>query len=331
MDARDEAVTVSDGGLAAELCFARCGRELTAWCQVTGGGFAHSRRGLAGRELVGCGKCDNVVDMRIVTLTTDFGLRDGFVGVMKGVLLSRAPRVEVVDLSHEVPPGNVQAAAFVLMNAHRYFPRGTVHVVVVDPGVGSERAALVVRTDHGLYLGPDNGVLSWALREENKLEVRRIENAELFLRPVSQTFHGRDVFAPVAAYLVGGGSVERVGPATREWVVLPWPEPRYRGGACEGEIVYVDRFGNALSNLPHLVVQNPHRGWFTVTGRKGVRFPACSCYAEVPEGRPVAVPGSSGFWELAVFGGSAAAQFGLRCGDKVVFRPGRAVRSRPDP
>ncbi len=259
--------------------------------------------------------------MRCITLTTDFGQQDGFVGIMKGVILARAPRARVVDLSHEIDPGDVGAAAFVLMNAHRYFPQGTVHVVVVDPGVGGPRHALAVRTRRAYYVGPDNGVLSWALRREEGIEVRRIENAALVLKPVSRTFHGRDVFAPVAAHLCGGGSFSRVGPITYDWVRLPWPEPSASPAGWSASVVYIDRFGNALTNLPvdfpRAAVAGETRGAFLLKNRRRVQFPLRPFYGAVPPGRPVAVPGSSGFWELAVHGGSAAATYGIQPGDSV--------------
>jgi len=259
--------------------------------------------------------------MRIVTLLTDFGSRDGFVGVMKGILWSRAPHCQVVDLTHEIEPGDIRSAAFVLFNVHRWFPPGTVHVAVVDPGVGSPRPALAVRTARAWYVGPDNGVLSWALRGQKLRTIRRIENKALFLHPVSQTFHGRDVFAPVAAYLAGGGHAEKLGPVAHEWQQIPWPEPIQHDNTWRGEILYVDRFGNALTNLPHSLP-----GWnrpflFLVRGKKTVRFPAGRFYAEVPRGKPIAVPGSSGFWELALHGDSAARRFGLAPGDPVHLVP----------
>lgn len=262
--------------------------------------------------------------MQCITLTTDFGQRDGFVGIMKGVILTRAPRARVLDITHDLPPGDVRAAAFVLMNAHRYFPAGTVHVAVVDPGVGGPRRALVARTPRAFYVGPDNGVLSWALSQDPPLEARWIENPKLFLHPVSQTFHGRDVFAPVAAYLCRGGQFSRVGPKAHDWIRLPQPGPlRLSPGVAAGEILYVDRFGNAITNLS--VKRSPEavpciEGAFVVKKRSSIRFPARAFYGAVAPGRPVAVPGSSGFWELAIHGGSAAEKHKLRPGDPVEWR-----------
>lgn len=137
--------------------------------------------------------------MNIITLTTDFGLADWFVGSMKGVILGINPQARIVDITHDVPAGDIRAGAFALLASYRCFPRNTVHVAVVDPGVGSERAAIAVRTEEYFFVGPDNGVLSFALAHENVQEVRHLQNEMLFRTPVSNTFHGRDIFAPVAA------------------------------------------------------------------------------------------------------------------------------------
>jgi hypothetical protein len=161
--------------------------------------------------------------MRLITLTTDFGTRDWFVGTMKGVVLGIHPPATVVDLTHEIPPGDIRAGAFALMTACRFFPKGTVHVAVVDPGVGSRRRAIAVQTANSCFVGPDNGVLSWALMREKIKTIRLLENREFFLEPVSHTFHGRDIFAPVAAHLSRGVAVSRLGRELKDFVRLPWP------------------------------------------------------------------------------------------------------------
>lgn len=259
--------------------------------------------------------------MRIVTLTSDFGTRDWFVGVMKGVILGRAPGVQVVDLTHEVAPGDLRGAAFALRCACRFFPRGTVHVAVVDPGVGSARSALALRVDGQLFVGPDNGVLSWVLGPGRSGVVRRLENRRLFLAPLSATFHGRDVFAPVAAFLARGGRFDRVGPTARNFVRLPWPEAEHGDGWAVGEVVYVDRFGNVITNLdvPALGggLDNPRASSrrIRLPGRRACRLGAC--YAAVPRGEALGVVGSSGLLEIALNGGSAARELGLRMGDRI--------------
>jgi S-adenosylmethionine hydrolase len=185
----------------------------------------------------------------VITLTTDFGTCDWFVGTMKGVIASLAPGTTVVDLTHDLPPGDIRGGAFALAASHRFFPKGTVHVAVVDPDVGSNRKAIAVQTAKAVFVGPDNGVLSWALAKEKVTAIHALENEAYFVQPVSRTFHGRDVFAPVAAHLSRGVPIRKLGPALKGFVRLDWPEPQARRGGFEGEVVYIDRFGNAITNL----------------------------------------------------------------------------------
>jgi S-adenosylmethionine hydrolase len=257
--------------------------------------------------------------MRVITLTTDFGLDDWFVGTMKGVILGRAPRARLVDLTHGIAPGDIAAGAFALAAAWRFFPRGTVHLAVVDPGVGGPRPALAAKADGHFFLGPDNGLLTLALRAAGVREIRRLENARLRLRTVSRTFHGRDVFAPAAAWLAAGGAFAQLGPLAPDYQQLPWPEVVRRAGAVVGEVVYVDRFGNAITNLDEPALRAVRGGLEALrvwAGRRawgGLR----SHYQAVPPGARVALIGSTGFLELAINGGSAAGRTGVRVGTKV--------------
>src|SRR3989442_15159550 len=182
--------------------------------------------------------------MQLITLATDFGFSDWFVGTMKGVILGIAPRAAIVDITHEIPAGDIRAGAFALRASYRFFPKGTVHVVVVDPGVGSERKAIVVETDNYFFIGPDNGVLSWALAKERIKTIRALENEHYFLHPISGTFHGRDIFAPVAAHLASGVPTRKLGPVSKDFMRLPWPEPKRARNRIEAKIVCIDRFGN---------------------------------------------------------------------------------------
>lgn len=259
--------------------------------------------------------------MSVITLSTDFGLSDSFVGTMKGVILSRAPRATIVDLTHGIAPGDVRAGAFALLTGYRYFPKRTVHVAVVDPGVGSERRAIAVQTRDFCFVGPDNGVLSWALAHETVQSVRLIGNERLWLQPVSRTFHGRDMFAPVAAYLARGGTFERLGPSVTDFVQLPWPRIQEADGKLVGEVLVVDRFGNAITNLPEPSAPAKLAGNAVLAGRRRLCRVA-ACYDAVPPGRAVAVFGSSGFLEIAINGGSAAAQLRLRAGTRVTLCKG---------
>src|SRR6266567_2035307 len=158
--------------------------------------------------------------MRVITLTTDFGLSDWFVGSMKGVIFRINPRTTVVDLTHDLPPGDIRAGAFALAAAYRYFPKGTIHVAVIDPGVGTKRRAIAAQTADYFFVGPDNGVLSWALQRERIKAIRALENKTYFLQPLSQTFHGRDIFAPVAAHLTAGLAIRKLGRAVSAFVHL---------------------------------------------------------------------------------------------------------------
>jgi hypothetical protein len=257
---------------------------------------------------------------KLMTLLTDLRHEDCFVGTLKGVLLRRQPQARIVDLSHGVPPGDIRAGAFALAAACRYFPRGTIHVAIVDPGVGGARPAIMVGTDEFFFVGPDNGLLSLALRRGKVRRIHRLGNPRYFPDAVSRTFHGRDIFAPVAAHLSRGVPGHRFGSEQRGFQQLPWPELYQHGGAIHGEIVYVDRFGNAISNLGNELA--PRGGW-EVRVQGGRLCPGGGCYQSVPPGRPVAVPGSTGLIEIAINGGDAARTLGLRIGSRVTF----AIRS----
>ena len=256
-----------------------------------------------------------------MTLTTDFGLADWFVAAMKGVILGLQPRAVLVDIAHQIPPGDIRAGAFALAASHRFFPRGTIHVAVVDPGVGGGRRAIAARTGNYFFVGPDNGVLSLALARERVEAVHCITNARFFLHPVSTTFHGRDVFAPVAAHLSKGVPVRQLGPPVKDWIRLDWPAPRVMKNSVRGEVLYIDRFGNAITNLDgQSLGTRDKRDWHVWAGRKRL----CrlgSCYQDARVGSPIAVPGSSGFLEIAINGGSAARAFRLKIGDPVTARP----------
>src|ERR1017187_10157320 len=152
---------------------------------------------------------------------------------MKGVIASLAPTTRVIDLTHELPSGDIRGGAFALAASHRFFPKGAIHVIVVDPGVGSARKAIAVQTANGVFVGPDNGVLSWALAKERLRAIHALENEVYFLQPISRNFHGRDIFAPVAAHLSRGVPIQKLGPALKEFVRLGWPEPRVQRGGLE--------------------------------------------------------------------------------------------------
>lgn len=257
----------------------------------------------------------------MISLTTDFGTRDWFVGTMKGVILGIAPRAVLVDLTHEIPPGDVRGGAFALAASCQFLPRGTVHLAVVDPGVGGTRKAIAVRTANYFFVGPDNGVLSLALARERIESIHQLANGKFFLPSVSRTFHGRDIFAPVAAHLGRGVPIEKLGPAVTDFNRLNWPQPEVRGGVVSGEVVYEDRFGNLITNLDAASLAGfGDQPCEVFLARKRI-CPVAPFYGAVKVGRLLAVMGSSGFLEIAVNGASAADKLGLRVGDRVSVRP----------
>lgn len=243
----------------------------------------------------------------IITLTTDFGTVDGYVGELKGVLLSSVPDAELVDITHDTPPQDVDRARLTVARIWRRFPNGSIHLVVVDPGVGSTRAAIAVASDGRFLVGPDNGVLSPALLAPGARVVG------LRVPPgVPATFHGRDVFAPAAAALANGQAIDSLGVEVTEPVIHRTPEPTRRAdGALEGEVIVVDRFGNAVTNLISL------RGGTIEVGSSIV--PVRHAYSDARVGEPVAVVGSTGFVEIAVRDGDAASLLRLTRGTRVVL------------
>ena len=244
----------------------------------------------------------------IVTLITDFGTVDGYVGEMKGVLLSAQPDVEIVDITHDIPPQDVERARLTLARVWRRFPRGTIHVVVVDPGVGSSRDAIAVSSEDYYLVGPDNGVLSASLLTPSA----RVVSLALPER-ASSTFHGRDVFAPAAAALARGELLETLGGEATNPIVRRTPEPTRRpDGAIEGEVIFVDRFGNAVTNLVGVRGGTVEVGRFSIDVRR--------TYAEVDAGKPLALVGSTGLLEIAVRDGDAASTLGLARGSIVALR-----------
>ena len=262
---------------------------------------------------------DTLSSVSVITLTTDFGTQDWFVGTMKGVIAGIAPHAKVIDLTHDLPAADMRGGAFALAASCRFFPKGTVHVVVVDPGVGSGRKAIAVRTASGVFVGPDNGVLSWALAKEKVTAIRALENGAYLLEPVSKTFHGRDVFAPAAAHLSRGVPIHRFGPALNDYARLEWPKPRKQRAGIEGEVLYIDRFGNAITNIEGRLLRGFRRASCEVHARRRWSCPAGTFYQEVAKGAPVALIGSSGLVEISVNGGSAEKVLALRTGCRVTL------------
>ena len=245
-------------------------------------------------------------------------MADPFVGIMKGVIASRAPGVPIVDLSHDVAPQDVLGAARILEAALAYFPRGTVHVAVVDPGVGTARRPIVVETADCYFVGPDNGVLSLASPPERTRRVLDVGQARVALSPRSATFHGRDVFAPVAAALASGVSADQVGTPCGDMVRLEIPQCREDGPVLHGVVVGVDRFGNLATNVPASALAGARS--IDIAGR--VVGAPVSTYASVATGELVAVVNSGGVLEIAVRNGSASAVLGVGLGAPVAVHRG---------
>jgi S-adenosylmethionine hydrolase len=270
----------------------------------------------------------------IVTLTSDFGLRDPYVGAMKGVILDINPTATIVDVSHDVEPQRVVQGAFVLGVALPYFPRGTVHLAVVDPGVGGERRGLVLATPHGLFVGPDNGLLSPALPDDARAKATEpgqasavplpegyrafaITRRQYMREPVSSTFHGRDVFAPVAAHLSLGVAAEQFGERVDSVLAFPPFRARRRAdGSLEGRVLHVDRFGNLVTDIR---AEDLPAGDVRVDiGGRVIRGLSLT-YEEA--GGLAALVGSSGYLEVALPGGSAAAELKAGVGDPAMVKP----------
>ncbi|MGG6295399.1 SAM hydrolase/SAM-dependent halogenase family protein [Leptolyngbya sp. AN02str] len=256
--------------------------------------------------------------MALMTLLTDFGLQDAYVGVMKGAIACISPTSQIIDLTHAIPPQDVAAARFVLMTAVPYFPMGTVHVAVVDPGVGSTRRAIALQFAQGYLVGPDNGIFGGVLQQYPAIAAVELTNSNYWHVPnPSHTFHGRDVFAPVAAHLANGVLLERLGqpidPASL--VTLEFPNWEQEGDRIIGCIQYVDHFGNAVTNIPESAIALQD-WWVEIAGHL---LRGRTTYAEVAVGEPVALIGSHNFVEIAVNGGSAKARLQLQVGDRVVI------------
>ena len=257
--------------------------------------------------------------MKIITLTTDFGLKDGFVGIMKGVIWAICPSVQIADISHEIAPQNVLEAALVLDRAFSFFPAGTVHLAVVDPGVGTSRRPIAARIGDHYFVGPDNGIFTpiYEQAEEKKWQVQivRLTNTSYFLPKVSATFHGRDLFAPVAAHLAKGIPLQDFGPELHDPLRLVLPHAVRTPTGWRAHIIGIDSFGNLATDLPADLLKD--RSAVRVSlGRHEVSG-LSSSYGERNPGELVALVDSFGRLELAVVNGSAAGMTGARLGDEL--------------
>ncbi|UCG13005.1 MAG: SAM-dependent chlorinase/fluorinase [Deltaproteobacteria bacterium] len=258
---------------------------------------------------------------RIVTLLTDFGTRDHYVATLKAVLLTINPALNLVDITHDIAPQNIQEGGFVLASSFQFFPAGTLHLAVVDPGVGGERQGLAAATERHIFVGPDNGIFDRAFALDPPRLVVSLQSREYQLSQPSATFHGRDIFAPATAHLSLGLPLERLGPSIRYRMIRPGRVVFSDQGEVHGEIIHIDRFGNLISNIEIPFAR----------GREGLQdlqvhlptlqvFTGPSTYEEAPPSRPFALIGSTGHLEVAVRNGSAHELTGHGVGSSVVVR-----------
>ena len=255
-----------------------------------------------------------------VTLTTDFGTRDPYLAQLKGVLYARGPtELEIVDLTHDIEPHNLREAALFVRSALPRFPLGTIHLVVVDPGVGSARRALALECAGQRMLGPDNGVLSWLFDRVDETHAVEIDAERLGVTALSSTFHGRDLFAPAAARLAHGASLDELGSRLGALTRLAFPIPERTGQWLQGEIIHVDRFGNLITNLPRAELDAvlSQRGQANVRLANAAPMQLVRCYAEAPADTLVVLVGSTDLLEIAVRNASAQRLSGARVGDLV--------------
>lgn len=264
-----------------------------------------------------------VVGMNLITLTTDFGLKDGNVGMMKGVILGIAPQAQIVDLSHFIAPQNIREAAIILARSAPFFPPLTIHVVVIDPGVGTERRPIAARLGTQYFVGPDNGAITLLLEHTERMGGHRafihLNRPQFWLPDVSHVFHGRDIFAPVAAHLANGEALSTLGKPVSDPVWLTLPQPKHTPTGWHGEIIYIDHFGNLASNIriDHLQewLHTPEK---ILARLCGIEISGLvKTFGEGAPGELVALFGSTGDLIVSVVNGSAAQKLGVKLGDEI--------------
>jgi S-adenosylmethionine hydrolase len=256
----------------------------------------------------------------MITLTSDFGLKDPYVAEMKGVILTINPNATITDISHNVEKFNIRMGAFMLASATPYFPKGTVHLTVVDPGVGTERRSIVVQTKQGFFVGPDNGVLMLAAQNQGIKHVYELTNPKFVSPKISSTFHGRDVFAPAAAHLDSGVKPSEFGSEITDAVTTDFAEVKRKNGCFVGEILYVDSFGNVITNLSRKEISKAK----TVTLKLqnfSLKIVLGETYAQAKRHQPIALIGSHGLLEIALNQESVAEKYDLNVGNIVEVTP----------
>lgn len=256
----------------------------------------------------------------VISLLTDFGNQDAYVGIMKGVIAGINPGVHIIDICHNILPHDIFNGAYLLSTSYKYFPKGTIHVAVIDPGVGGARGIVCVETQDYLFLAPNNGLLSFIARKERLKNIIHITNSKYFLPSPGHTFHGRDIFAPVAAHLSRGIKTRQLGTKMNQLECLDIPEPHFKKpGQLEGQIISIDRFGNLITNITRIHVESLALGQKdreVIIGKKKV-FGLSKTYADVSNGKPLILIGSAGFLEISVNQGNAQKYFNVDRGSKI--------------
>lgn len=260
--------------------------------------------------------------MKCISILTDFGLRDGNVGVMKGVIWGIAPEAQIADLSHTIEPQNILMGALVLGRSCPYFPAGAVHIAVVDPGVGTARRPIAALVGDRYFVGPDNGLFTPMVERAEKagrpVKVVQLTNKEYFLSDISYVFHGRDIFAPVGAHIVNGVPLEKLGPEITDFVRFQLPKPELVGGVWHGQVTHIDYFGNIATNI-----RKEHLAGKDASAKiAGVEISGLvNTFGERPAGDLVILYGSTGDFIISVVNGNAAERLGVKLGDPIEVTP----------
>ena len=253
----------------------------------------------------------------MITLTSDFGLKDSYVAEMKGVILTLNPNAKIIDVTHGVEKFDIRMGAFILASAVPYFPKGTVHLAVVDPGVGTERHPILVQTKQGFFVGPDNGVLMLAAENQGIKKVYELSNPKFVLPKVSATFHGRDIFAPVAAYLDMGVKPAEFGPEVAIRIMPEFARIKKGDGYLTGEILHIDGYGNIITNISQKEIMAQAKAVNIRLRNISLNIDFGITYAQTKPGEAIALIGSHGFLEIALNQASAAEKFSATVGEKI--------------
>lgn len=260
---------------------------------------------------------------KIITLTSDFGMKDPYVAEMKAAVLGVYPEATLIDISHEIQKFNIQMGAYILSAATVYFPKGTIHIAVVDPGVGTKRRAILIQTKRGFLIGPDNGVLSLAAERDGIEYIYEISNPRFMLSFVSNTFHGRDIFASVAAHIAKGAAAAEVGIEINEIVEPEFSKIVRRKDSLRGKVLHLDGFGNIITNITkaHIANLDAYNQLEIKLSSRKMRLNLYKTYGEAKPMEPLALIGSHGYLEIAVNQSSAAKKLKVKLGDKITVLP----------